>query len=205
MFRYSDLQILPARNEIRTPRLRLRAWRAGDREPFARMNADPRVMEHFPAPLSAAESDALLERIRAHFAARGFGLWALEVAGGADFAGFVGLSVPGFEAPSTPCVEIGWRLAAEHWGRGYATEAARAALAFGFEDLGLAEVVSFTVPANERSRRVMERLGMRRDPGADFDHPALPAGHRLRRHVLYRLARARRRDPCEGAPENLNI
>jgi ribosomal-protein-alanine N-acetyltransferase len=176
-------------DELRTPRLRLRAWRAGDREPFARINADPRVMEHFPAPLGAAESDALLERIRAHFAERGFGLWAVEVPGGPDFIGFVGLSVPGFEAPFTPCVEVGWRLAAEHWGRGYATEAARAALAFGFGSLGLAELVSFSVPANARSRRVMERLGMRRDPAEDFDHPALPAGHPLRRHVLYRIAR----------------
>jgi ribosomal-protein-alanine N-acetyltransferase len=190
VFRFSDIQIRPARNELRTARLRLRAWRASDRVPFARMNADPRVMEHFPAPLAAAESDALLERIRAHFAARGFGLWAAEVPGGPDFIGFVGLSVPGFEAAFTPCVEVGWRLAAEHWGRGYATEAARAALAFGFGSLGLPEVVSFTVAANERSRRVMERLGMRRDPAEDFDHPSLPAGHPLCRHVLYRIARA---------------
>jgi ribosomal-protein-alanine N-acetyltransferase len=190
VFRFSDIQIRPAPNELRTARLRLRAWRASDREPFARMNADPRVMEHFPAPLAAAESDALLERIRAHFAARGFGLWAVEVPGGPDFIGFVGLSVPDFEAAFTPCVEVGWRLAAEHWGRGYATEAARAALAFGFGSLGLPEVVSFTVAANERSRRVMERLGMRRDPAEDFDHPSLPAGHPLCRHVLYRIARA---------------
>jgi RimJ/RimL family protein N-acetyltransferase len=180
--------------ELRTPRLLLRRWRESDREPFARMNGDPRVMEHFPGVLSRAGSDALLERIRAHFAERGFGLFAVEVPGVADFAGMVGLSVPAFEAAFTPCVEVGWRLAAEHWGRGYATEAARAALAFGLGTLGLAEVVAFSVPANARSRRVMERIGMRRDAGGDFEHPALPAGHPLRRHVLYRLARGGWRD-----------
>ena len=150
------------------------------------MSADPRVMEHLPA-LSRAESDALVDRIGAHFAERGFGLWALEIPGAAEFAGFTGLAVSNFSAAFTPCVEAGWRLAAEWWGRGYATEAARAALRYGFEALGLPEIVSFTVPANARSRRVMERLGMRRDPREDFDHPSLPAGHPLRRHVLYRL------------------
>jgi RimJ/RimL family protein N-acetyltransferase len=179
---------------LRTPRLLLRAWRESDRAPFARMNVDPRVMEHLPGPLSRAESDALVDRIGAHFAERGFGLWAVEAPGVADFVGFVGLSVPGFAAAFTPCVEVGWRLAAEQWGRGYATEAARAALAHGFGALGLAEIVSFTVPANARSLRVMEALGMRRDPAEDFDHPGLPAGHPLRRHVLYRLRLARWRD-----------
>jgi len=175
---------------LATARLRLRPWRDDDLAPFAALNADPRVMEFFPAALDRAQSDALAARIRAHLGERGFGLWAVEVSGVAPFAGFVGLSVPRFEAHFTPCVEIGWRLAREHWGRGYATEGAVAALAFGFRDLGLTEIVSFTAPANQPSRRVMSRLGMTRDPRDDFDHPALPAGHALRRHVLYRLSRA---------------
>jgi ribosomal-protein-alanine N-acetyltransferase len=172
---------------LSTGRLILRGWRDGDLAPFAALNADPVVMEHFPAPLSRAESDAAAARIQAHFAEHGFGLWAVEVPGVAPFAGFTGLSVPRFEAHFMPCVEIGWRLAREHWGRGYASEAARAALAHGFGPLGLAEVVSFTAVANARSRRVMEKLGMSHDPADDFDHPALPPGHRLRRHVLYRI------------------
>src|SRR5215510_2994395 len=176
--------------EIRTERLLLRRWRPEDRAPFAALNADPRVMQHFPAALSRAESDALADRIAAHFAEHGFGLWAVEVAGAAPFVGFVGLSVPRFTAHFTPCVEIGWRIGAEHWGRGYAPEAARAAVAHGFGELALSEIVSFTVPANASSRRVMEKLGMNRDPKDDFDHPGLPEGHELRRHVLYRLARS---------------
>jgi RimJ/RimL family protein N-acetyltransferase len=175
--------------ELRTERLRLRRWRAADRDPFAALNADPRVMEFFPAVLSRPESDALATNIEAHFERHGFGLWAVEVVGLAPFAGFVGLSIPHFEAHFTPCVEIGWRLAVEHWHRGYATEGARAALAFGFDDLQLGEIVSFTVPENLRSRRVMERIGLVRDPTGDFDHPALPEGHPLRRHVLYRISR----------------
>ena len=170
-----------------TPRLLLRPWRDEDVAPFAAMNADVRVMEHFPKPLSGAESNAVAERIRGHFGRHGFGLWAVEVVGAAPFAGFVGLSVPTFEAHFTPCVEVGWRLAFEGWGHGYATEAARAALDFGFARLGLEEIVSYTVPANLRSRRVMERLGMTRSPTDDFDHPWLPEEHPLRRHVLYRL------------------
>ena len=175
---------------IRTERLLLRRWRDEDREPFADLNADPRVMEHMPGLLTRAESDAAAARIEEHFAAHGFGLWAVEIPGVAAFAGFVGLSVPRFQAAFTPCVEVGWRLAAAHWGQGYATEGARAALAAGFGGLGLEEVVSFTVPGNVASRRVMEKLGMVRDPAEDFDHPALPAGHPLRRHVLYRIRRA---------------
>jgi RimJ/RimL family protein N-acetyltransferase len=171
---------------IRTSRLRLRLWRDEDLPAFAALNADPTVMEFFPKPLDRAESDALAARIRGHFARHGFAQWAVEVPGVADFIGFVGLSVPSFEAHFTPCIEIGWRLAAEHWGRGYATEAARAALDFGFRQLDLEEIVSFTVPANRRSRAVMERIGMTRTPTDDFDHPALPEGHPLRRHVLYR-------------------
>jgi RimJ/RimL family protein N-acetyltransferase len=183
---------------LHTPRLCLRPWRAEDLPAFAALNADPRVMEFFPKTLNRAESDARAARIRDEFARRGFGLWAVEVPGVADFIGFVGLTVPGFEAHFTPCVEIGWRLAFEHWCRGYATEAARAALAFGFDPdrLALDEVVSSTTTANRRSRAVMERLGMARSPADDFDHPALPEGHPLRRHVLYRI----RRPPAAGGP-----
>jgi RimJ/RimL family protein N-acetyltransferase len=178
----------PLPPELATERLRLRRWRAADREPFAALNADPRVMRHFPALLAREASDALAERIEAGFERDGFGPWAVEVPGVAPFVGFVGLSLPAFEAPFTPCVELGWRIAAEHWNRGYATEAARAALAFAFGELRLSEVVAFTVPANLPSRRVMEKLGMRRDAAGDFDHPWLPAGYPLRRHVLYRIA-----------------
>ena len=174
--------------ELRTERLWLRRWQEDDRPGFAAMNADPRVMEHFPATLSRDESDARVTRIEAHFAQHGFGLWAVEITGVAPFAGFIGLCHAPFEAHFTPCVEVGWRLAAEHWGRGYASEGARAALTFGFEMLGLDEIVSFTVPANRRSRRVMEKLGMTHNPDDDFDHPLLPPGHALQRHVLYRRA-----------------
>jgi RimJ/RimL family protein N-acetyltransferase len=153
------------------------------------MNADPRVMEYFPKSLDRAESDGLAARIRENFARRGFGLWAVEVPGVAEFIGFVGLSVPGFSAHFTPCVEIGWRLAHEHWRHGYATEAARAALDFGFGHSAIEEIVSFTAVANQRSRRVMEKIGMTHNPADDFDHPRLPEGHPLRRHVLYRIGR----------------
>ena len=145
-------------------------------------------MAHFPATLSREESNTLAARVEAHFDQHGFGLWAVEVPEVAPFVGFVGLSVPRFEAHFTPCVEIGWRLAAEHWGKGYATEGARAVLAFGFETLQLGEIVSFTTAGNLPSRRVMEKIGMTHDPADDFDHPALPEGHPLRRHVLYRVA-----------------
>jgi RimJ/RimL family protein N-acetyltransferase len=173
---------------VRTERLLLRAWRESDQQPFAAMNADPIVMEHFPSMPTRAESDAGIARIEAHFARHGFGLWAVEAPGVADFVGFIGLSVPAFDAPFMPAVEIGWRLARDYWGRGFATEGARAALQFGFVDAGLSEIVSFTVPANVRSRRVMDRLGMTHDPADDFDHPKIEAGHPLRRHVLYRIS-----------------
>ena len=173
---------------IKSFRLQLRLWRDDDLPEFAAINADPRVMEFLPKLLDRAESDALAARFRDHFARLGFGLWAVEVPGVADFIGFVGLSVPAFEAPFMPCVEIGRRLAHEHWGKGYATEAALAALEFGFGRLALQEIVSFTVPENRRSRAVMERMGMTRNPLDDFDHPALPEGHPLRWHVLYRLS-----------------
>jgi RimJ/RimL family protein N-acetyltransferase len=173
---------------LRTERLIMRRWRDEDREPFAEMNADPRVMEHFPGRMTRSESDRLVDRIVAHFDEHGYGLWAVEVPGKVPFAGFVGLNVTLFEAPFTPAVEVGWRLAAGHWGHGYATEAAREAVRYGFDEAGLDEIVSFTVPANVRSRRVMERLGMTRDPAGDFDHPSL-VGSPLARHVLYRLRR----------------
>jgi RimJ/RimL family protein N-acetyltransferase len=170
---------------IQTRRLHLRLWRDEDLPAFAAINADPEVMEHFPKTLDRAESDAQAARIREHFVRHGFGLWAAEVPGIAPFIGFVGLSIPTFEATFTPCVEVGWRLARQHWGQGYAIEAARASLDYGFGQLGLAEIVSFTVPANRRSQAVMLRIGMSSDPRDDFDHPLLPEGHPLRRHVLY--------------------
>jgi len=172
---------------LRTGRLVLRPWREEDLAPFAALNADPAVMEHFPAPLSRAESDAFAARVRREMDERGFGLWAVEAPGVAPFVGFTGLAVPHFSAHFTPCVEIGWRLAHAHWGRGYAPEAARAALDHGFQQLGLAEIVSFTAVANLRSRRVMEKLGMTHDAADDFEHPSLAPGHPLRRHVLYRI------------------
>ena len=174
---------------LTTGRLLLRHWRDDDRAPFAAMNADPRVMEHFPAPLSRLESDALIDEFEARFDPRGFGLWALERRDDGTFIGFTGLAAVPWEAHFTPAIEVGWRLAPEAWGHGYATEAAREAVRFGFEDAELDEIVSFTVPANVRSRAVMERLGMTHDPADDFDHPRLPVGHPLRRHVLYRIDR----------------
>jgi RimJ/RimL family protein N-acetyltransferase len=192
--------------DLITERLILRPWRDSDLEPFARLNDDPAVMEFMPRRLTRDESDAFAARIRAVIEQRGWGLWAVEVRAGAKaraagqigpaariagvrFIGYVGLSVPGFEASFTPCVEIGWRLAKEHWGHGYASEAAGLCLRFAFEKLRLEEVVSFTVPLNKRSIGVMERIGMRRNADDDFDHPKLAPGHPLRRHVLYRLKR----------------
>jgi RimJ/RimL family protein N-acetyltransferase len=172
---------------LETGRLLLREWLDGDREPFAAMNADLRVMAHFPKTLSREESDAFLDQAAERWASDGFGLWAVERTADGRFLGFTGLAAPTFEAPFTPCVEVGWRFAVDSWAHGYATEAARAGLGHAFEVLGLAQVVSFTVPANARSRAVMERLGMTHDPADDFDHPRLAEGHPLRRHVLYRL------------------
>lgn len=173
--------------DIVTDRLLLRRWRASDRAPFARMNADPAVMEHFPAPLSPQESNLLIRKIEAHFKQHGFGGWAAELRAKGEFIGFIGLAIPQFQAPFTPCVEIGWRLARAHWGKGLAIEGAQAVVTHAFEVLGLDDIVSFTVPANVRSRRVMEKLGMTHDQRDDFDHPNLPLGHPMRRHVLYRL------------------
>jgi len=174
--------------DLRTERLLLRQWRDADYEPFAALNADPVVMEHFPAPLTREASDSWADRQRGRIEERGWGLWAVEVRDDGGFAGFVGLAVPSFEAHFTPAVEIGWRLAREHWNRGYATEAARAGLAFGFVELQLEEIVSFTTVANVRSRRVMEKLGMTCDSSDDFDHPSVPPGP-IRPHVLYRIRR----------------
>lgn len=175
--------------ELRTERLLLREWRDEDLDPFAALNADPEVMRFMPKLLTREECAARIQSIRDHFREHGFGLWAVEIQDAAPFIGFVGLSIPRFDAPFMPCVEIGWRLAREAWNHGFATEAARAVVAFGFDDLGLNEIVSYTVPDNVRSRRVMERLGMTHDPAGDFDHPLLAEGHALRKHVLYRLPR----------------
>jgi ribosomal-protein-alanine N-acetyltransferase len=174
---------------LRTDRLVMRRWRDGDREPFAALNADPVVMEHFPALLTREQSDTMVDVIEQGFDRHQFGLWALEVADTGEFIGFTGLSVVRFDAPFAPAVEVGWRLAQPYWGHGYASEAARRAIANGFDDFGLAEIVSFTYVNNVRSRAVMERIGMTRDPADDFDHPRLPADSRLRPHVLYRISR----------------
>lgn len=174
---------------IRTERLLLRPWRDEDREPFADLNADPEVMRYFQSPLNRAASDRLTDRILEHFERHGFGPWAVELPGAAPFIGFTGLFVPDFDAPFMPCVEVGWRLAREHWGKGYAPEAARAAMRHGFDHGGLEEIVSYTVEDNAASRRVMEKLGMRRNPAEDFEHPKLEPGHPLRPHVLYRISK----------------
>lgn len=180
---------------ITTNRLLLRRWRPSDRAPFAALNADPRVMEFFPKVHTRDESDAMVDRIEAHFAEKGFGLWAVEVPGSAEFIGFIGLSTPRFTAHFTPCVEIGWRLASEHWSHGYATEGAQAALNFAFDHLHLPEIVAMTAGKNQRSRRVMEKLGMTHAPSDDFDHPLLPVGHPITPHVLYRIPGARNFQP----------
>jgi RimJ/RimL family protein N-acetyltransferase len=174
---------------LTTTRLRLRLWRDEDLPSFAALNSDPLVMQFMVKLLDRRESDASAERIKQHFTRHGFGLWAIELVGIADFIGFTGLSVPPFEAHFTPCVEIAWRLARDYWGFGYATEAACAARDYGFAHLRLKQIVSFTVPANQRSRNVMERIGMTRSPDDDFKHPLLPKGHPLCHHFLYRLAR----------------
>ncbi len=171
---------------LHTLRLRLRRWRAADQKPFSEINADPEVVEFLPRALSRMESDELMNRLDQQIEDRGFGLWAVETSD-EPFIGFVGLSVPSFKAHFTPCVEVGWRLARKHWGKGYATEGARAALDYAFQTLKLTEVVSFTSVDNVRSRRVMERLKMSYDPEEDFEHPALVPGHPLRPHVLYRM------------------
>ena len=173
---------------LTTPRLTLRPWRDSDRVPFQHLNADPRVMEHYPSTLTSQESDALIARINLHFEVHGHGPYAAELIETGTFIGYIGLYTSTFEAHFTPAIEIAWRLSADHWGHGLATEGARAVLHHAFQNLNLPNLVSFTVPANLRSRRVMEKLGMTHDPSEDFDHPNLPEGHPLRRHVLYRIS-----------------
>ncbi len=186
---YANGVAVPA--SIRTERLLLRPWQDGDRAPFAAMNADPRVMQHFPEPYTRARSDAFVDRIGGRWAELGYGLWAVERFDSADFIGYVGLWPATFPASFTPAVEVGWRLAAGHWGQGFATEGGAAALDYGFATVGLAEIVSFTARRNVPSRRVMERLGMLRDPAMDFDHPKVPERHPVRPHVFYRMTRER--------------
>jgi RimJ/RimL family protein N-acetyltransferase len=176
----------PAVTELTTPRLRLRGWQEADREPFAALNADPEVMRFFPGTRDRAESDAAIDRYRAGFAERGYGLWAVEVRATGDFAGFVGLNPAPATVPAAPAMEIGWRLARAHWGQGYAPEAACAVLDHAFGPLGLTELVSFTVATNAPSRRVMEKLGMTHDPAEDWDTPDVPGWADLP-HVIYRL------------------
>jgi RimJ/RimL family protein N-acetyltransferase len=177
---------------IETERLILRPWRDADRDPFYRITSDSRVMEFFPSTLNREQSDGLVDRCQAHYREHGFTFFAVELRGTGELIGFIGLARTPFEAHFTPCVEIGWRLGFEYWNRGLATEGARAALQYAFEELKLTEVVALTVPANVRSRRVMEKLGMTHNPVDDFDHPRLPEGHPLRRHVLYRVSNPRR-------------
>ena len=182
---------------LHTDRLILREWRDSDRAPFAAMNSDPRVMGFFPQLLSRRESDALVDRINEHFVQHGFGLYAAELTATHVFFGYIGLAVPNFSAPFTPCVEIGWRLLANYWDKGLATEGARAVVNYAFHVLGLNSLVSFTVPQNVRSRRVMEKIGLTHSPAEDFDHPKLPAGHPLCRHLLYRLCKT---DVLQNSP-----
>jgi RimJ/RimL family protein N-acetyltransferase len=174
--------------ELETERLWLRQWIESDREPFARLNADPRVMEFLPSILDRAASDAMVDLIQTKIIEKGWGFWAVESKQDQQFIGFVGLEIPKADLPFSPCVEIGWRLAFEYWGKGYATEAAKAALKFGFDRLELPEIVSFTTIDNHRSSAVMERLEMNRD-AETFEHSSLPPGHTLREHCLYRLSR----------------
>lgn len=176
--------------ELESARLVLRQWRDGDLPEFARMCADPQVMRYFPANLSHLESAALIGRIRGHFAEYGFGLWALQRKDSGEFIGLTGLQNVSFEADFTPAVEIGWRLAREHWGLGYASEAAWTVLGCGFEHLDMDEIVAFAAVNNLPSQKVMQAIGMRNDPADNFEHPKLPNGHPLRPHVLYRINRA---------------
>lgn len=172
---------------METERLILRRWRRSDKSPFARLNADPRVMAFMPKVLSAEESDRLVDQIEEHFEQHGFGLCAVELRRDHSFIGFVGLSTPSLNTAFTPCIEIGRRLSAGHWGHGLATEGARSIVRYAPEAKSIEQLVSFTVPSNLRSRGVMEKLGMTRNSSEDFDHPNLPDGHPLRRHVLCRL------------------
>ncbi|MCB1107597.1 MAG: GNAT family N-acetyltransferase [Chlamydiia bacterium] len=175
---------------LQTDRLLLRFWKEKDLDPFAKLNSDPRVMEYFPAPLSRTESDQMVKRVQAQLEEKGWGLWAVSELKTENFIGFIGLHAveqSTFPVHFAPAIEVGWRLAFDYWGKGYATEGAKAALQYGFQSLCLNEIVSFTATQNKRSRKVMERIGMHHDPADDFDNPKLPEGHPLRRHVLYRI------------------
>lgn len=174
--------------EVETERLRLRQWKSTDRVPFAALNADSMVMEFFPSPLTRVESDAMADRCQSLIEERGWGFWAAEAKATQEFIGFVGLHTPSAELPFSPCVEVGWRLAFQHWGKGFASEAAREAIRVGFQLLGLREIVSFTTVQNLRSRAVMERLGMQ--AAGTFAHPHVPERSGLRSHFLYRLERS---------------
>ncbi len=175
---------------LRTERLLLRPWRDADVAAFAELSADPAVMEFLYPLTEPGAVEAWVARVRAHWRQHRFGQWVVEIPGEAGFIGVVGLFTTAYAAHFTPAVEVAWRLGRAYWGHGYASEAARAALDCGFDRLGLAEIVAVTVPANRRSRRVMERLGMSRAPEDDFDHPNVPDGP-LKRHVLYRLRNPR--------------
>lgn len=175
--------------EITTPRLVMRQWREEDLAPFAAMNADPKVMEFFPATLTREQSDGMAQRCRALIAERGWGIWALETRDDGKFIGFLGLHTPGYNLPFTPCVEMGWRLCTDAWGKGLASEAARAAFDVGFNRLNLNEIVAFTALPNIRSQALMQRMGMTLSPDENFDHPAVEAGSWLQKHCLYRLGK----------------
>ncbi len=183
--------------EILTPRLKLRAWKEEDKEPFFKLNSDPRVMEFMPKLLSKQESDNFFERINLGFKKHGYSFFAVELIENKRFIGLIGLSIPKFESFFTPCVEIAWRLAYNYWGKGYATEGAKASLDYGFNELNLSEIVSFTVPQNLRSRQVMQRIGMTFIN--EFEHPSLPEGHCLKKHVLYKTPKY-----CSDKTENLS-
>lgn len=173
--------------EPRTERIQLRQWRNTDRNPLATMSADPQVMEFFPSTLNRSESDALADRCEATISARGWGIWAAELLETNEFIGFIGLHIPKDDLPCSPCVEVLWRLARPYWGLGYATEAASAALEYGFEQLELEEIVAFAVVKNYRSRAVMERLNMI-DTGKTFEHPNVPMNSLIREHCLYKIS-----------------
>jgi RimJ/RimL family protein N-acetyltransferase len=183
-------EAMPEVIEPATARLRLRQWRPSDRDPFARLNSDPRVMEFYPSQLSRDQSDAMADLLETLIRDRGWGLWAVDLKATGTFIGFVGLHVPTVQLPFSPCTEVGWRLAHDHWGQGFATEAAQEALRIGFEILGLEEILSYTAATNRRSRAVMERLGMVQS--GLFEHPKLPIESSLRQHCLYRLRRTHR-------------
>lgn len=173
---------------LETPRLILRSeWKPSDLTPFAALNADERVMEYFPSTLTREETAAMIKRVELRFREDGMSFFACELKETAELIGFIGLAKPQFETHFTPCVEVGWRLAVPHWGKGYAVEGAKQAMAWGFEKFDLDEIVSFTAAGNQKSRRVMEKLGMTRDNRGDFNHPRIDPGDPLRHHVLYRI------------------